>query len=62
MVEQCIEFGQQDPGLKYKALNRHRIGGPLLDSAYEDTAAQFNRLWTEQSSMVEHWLQMGGAM
>ena len=38
MVEKCIEFGQQHPGDKYKA-NRRRIGGALLDSAYEDTAA-----------------------
>ena len=39
MVEKCIEFGQQHPGRKYKAPNRKRIGGALLDTAYEDTAA-----------------------
>ncbi len=39
VLVQCIEFGQQHPGRKYKAPNRRRIGGPLLDSAYEDTAA-----------------------
>ena len=39
MVEKCIEFGQQHPGRKYKAQNRKRIGGALLDTAYEDTAA-----------------------
>jgi len=39
VVDQCIEFGQQHPGRKYKAPTRRRIGGPLLDSAYEDTAA-----------------------
>ncbi len=39
MVEQCIEFGQHHPGRKYKAPNRRRISGALLDSAYEDTAA-----------------------
>jgi hypothetical protein len=38
MVKKCIEFGQQHPGDKYKA-NRRRIGGALLDSAYENTAA-----------------------
>ena len=39
VVDQCIEFGQQHPGRKYKAPTRRRISGPLLDSAYEDTAA-----------------------
>jgi len=39
LVEQCIEFGQQHTGRKYKAPNRSRIAGPLLESAYEDTAA-----------------------
>ena len=39
MVEQCIKFGQQNPGRKYKVPNRRRIGGALLDSAYEDTGA-----------------------
>lgn len=38
-VEQCIEFGQQHPGRKYKAPTRRRIAGPLLDAAYGDTAA-----------------------
>ena len=32
-------FGQHCPGRKYKPLNRHRIGGPLLEPAYEQTAA-----------------------
>ena len=32
-------FGQHCPGRKYKLLNRHRIGGPLLEPAYEQTAA-----------------------
>ena len=27
MVEQCIKFGQEHPGRKYKAPNRRRIGG-----------------------------------
>ena len=40
VVEQCIEFGQQHPGRKYKAPNRRRIGGPRLDAAYEDTGAK----------------------
>ena len=44
VVEQCIEFGQQHPGRKYKAPNRRRISGPLLDSAYEDTAASVQLL------------------
>jgi hypothetical protein len=40
MIEQrMIEFGQQHPGRKQTAPNRHRIGGPHLDPAYEDTAA-----------------------
>jgi hypothetical protein len=38
MVDQCIQFGQQNPGRKYKVPTRRRISGPLLDSAYEDTA------------------------
>jgi hypothetical protein len=37
--DEDIEFVQQQPRRKYKAPNRHRIGGPLLESAYEDTAA-----------------------
>ena len=39
IVEKCIEFGQQHPGRKYKAPNRMRICGVLLDSAYKDTAS-----------------------
>ena len=39
MGDQCIEFCQQHPGRKYKSPNRRRIGGALLDSAYEDTGA-----------------------
>ena len=39
MVDQCIQFGHQNPGRKYKIPTRRRISGPLLDSAYEDTAA-----------------------
>jgi hypothetical protein len=31
VVDQCIEFGQQHPGRKYKAPTRRRIGGPLLE-------------------------------
>jgi hypothetical protein len=37
--DEDIEFGQQHPCRKYKAPNRRKIGGPLLESAYEDTAA-----------------------
>ena len=39
VVDQCIEFGQQHPGRKYKTPNERKIGGPLLESAYdyEDT-------------------------
>ena len=40
VVDQCIEFGQQHPGLKYKAPNRRKIGGPLLESAYEHTSGE----------------------
>jgi hypothetical protein len=29
MVDQCIQFGQRNPGLKYKVPNRRRISGPL---------------------------------
>jgi hypothetical protein len=39
MVDQCIQFGHENPGHKYKISTRRRISGPLLDSAYEDTAA-----------------------
>ena len=39
MVDQCIEFCKQHSCRKYKAQNRRRIGGALLDSAYEDTGA-----------------------
>ena len=41
MFEQCIKFCQQHPGPKYKVPNQRRIGGALLDSAYEleDTGA-----------------------
>ena len=31
--------GQQHPGRIYKAQNRRRIAGPLLESAFEDPAA-----------------------
>ena len=31
-------FGQHCPGRKCKPPNRHRIGGPLLEPAYEKTA------------------------
>ena len=58
MVEQCIEFGQQYPGRKYTAPNQLRIGGALLDSAYEDTGAsvqpiidrtkKYGRTWTSE--------------
>ena len=39
VVDQCIEFGQQHPGPKYKAPNRRKICGPLLEPAFEDTTA-----------------------
>ena len=39
MVDQCIQFGQQNPRRKYKIPTQRRISGPLLGSAYEDTAA-----------------------
>lgn len=40
VIDQCIEFGQQHPGRRYKAPNRRRISGPLLDSAFEATTLQ----------------------
>ncbi len=39
MIDQCIEFGRQNIGRKYQVPNRRKIGGPLLESAYEETAA-----------------------
>ena len=44
MVEQCIQFGQRNPGHKYNVPNRRRISGQLLDSAYEDTAASVQQI------------------
>ena len=39
VINVCIEFGQHHPGRRYKAPNRRRISGPLLESAprYEAT-------------------------
>ena len=36
VVEECIEFGRQHPGRKYKAPHRRKIGGQLPDSAYDE--------------------------
>jgi hypothetical protein len=62
LVEQCIEFGQQHPGRKYKAPNRRRIAGPLLESAYEDTAALVQPVMDRAIKYGGTWLQMGGRM
>ena len=62
LVDQCIEFGQQHPGRKYKAPNRRKISGQLLESAYEHTAATSQPIMDRAKSMAEHWHQMGGAM
>ena len=35
LVDQCIELWSTLPRTQYKPLNRHRIGGPLLEPAYE---------------------------
>ena len=44
-MEDVVELSSQDPDadadVVHKAPTRRRIGGPLLDSAYEDTAASF---------------------
>ena len=37
VINHCIDFGKQHPGRRYKAPNRRKIGGPLLDTAYEAT-------------------------
>ena len=37
VINHCIDFGTQHPGRRYKAPNRRKIGGPLLDTAYEAT-------------------------
>jgi hypothetical protein len=34
MVDQCIQFGQQNPERKYKIPTRRRVSGPHHDSAY----------------------------
>ena len=39
MIDKCIQFGQQNIGRKYKVPIRRKIGGPLLDSAYEEAAS-----------------------
>jgi hypothetical protein len=44
VVDQCIEFSHQHAGRKYKAPNRRKIGGQLLESAYEHTAAAAQRV------------------
>jgi hypothetical protein len=57
MVDQCIQFGQQNPGRKYKIPTRRRISGPLLDSDIQHMKIlllQFSRLWIERRSMVAH--------
>jgi hypothetical protein len=41
---ECIEFSHQHAGRKYKAPNRRKIGGQLLESAYEHTAAAAQRV------------------
>ena len=46
--DQCIEFGQQYHGRKYKAPNRRKISELLLESAYEDTHTDYGyskKLW-----------------
>ena len=52
MLEQCIKFGQQNPGRKYKVPIRRRIGGALLDSAYEDTVASVQPIRGFRDSML----------
>ena len=39
-----LKFSHQHAGRKYKALDRRKIGGQLLESAYEHTAAAAQRV------------------
>ena len=48
------DFGQQHPGLKYKATNRRRIAGQLLESAHEDTVASVQPIMDRAISIAEH--------
>ena len=62
VINECIEFGQQLPGRRYKAPNQRRISGPLLESAYEATTVSVQPIIDRAKSMTEHWHQMDGAM
>ena len=52
----CIEFCQQQPERKY---NTRRIGGPILTSAYEASAAWVQNSWRRQRWICRGWVGLG---
>ena len=57
LVEQCIEFGQQNPGRKYKAPNRRRIAGPLLPHLVRGTGPHMGT-FTQKFATALHPLRL----